>query len=155
LFHLLFATRNLQAQVNGTVVKNFFKDYDRNNSGCIPLEEFLRACNLLDNRISSSAALALAKAYSQLQPNGMTLVNYRSLHADCTNESAFAGSAMNRLTRDGLKYNEVKQKTTTGNMQQRIHSLEIMSTHVLGSWVVSYFPFCFLIDHLTQTDEEP
>ena len=41
-------------------------------------------------------------------PNGMPLVAYRRMHDDVTDPNAYSGSAMSRLTRDGLKYNEVR-----------------------------------------------
>ena len=95
------------AQVNGVVIKNFFKGYDYNNCGAIPRDEFIRALNQLDGKINIEQASALAQAYARTEPNGVELIAYRQLHEDVTDESVFAGASMNLLMRDGLKYNEM------------------------------------------------
>jgi hypothetical protein len=50
-----------QALVNAVVVKSLFKGYDINNSGCVPLEDFMRGLNQLDQTIVQKEGLALAK----------------------------------------------------------------------------------------------
>eukprot|EP00615_Pteridomonas_danica_P000179 CAMPEP_0114341890 /NCGR_PEP_ID=MMETSP0101-20121206/9371_1 /TAXON_ID=38822 ORGANISM="Pteridomonas danica, Strain PT" /NCGR_SAMPLE_ID=MMETSP0101 /ASSEMBLY_ACC=CAM_ASM_000211 /LENGTH=1000 /DNA_ID=CAMNT_0001475689 /DNA_START=165 /DNA_END=3167 /DNA_ORIENTATION=+ len=96
-----------QSSVNGVVIKNFFKDFDKNNCGSIPQDEFLRCVNLLDSSITTAQGYALAKAYGSVHPNNVVMISYRRLHEDVTDTKEVA-SAMSRLTRDGLAYNKME-----------------------------------------------
>lgn len=61
----LRSTAPHQALVNAVVVKSLFKGYDINNSGSVPLEDFMRGLNQLDQTIVQKEGLALAKVNNQ------------------------------------------------------------------------------------------
>jgi hypothetical protein len=92
--------------VNGFVIKDFFRDFDKVNIGSITQEEFIRCMNQLDPTVTMKQCFALARAYGWIHPNKAIMVSYRHLHEDATDTNVVS-SAMSRLTRDGLAYNEM------------------------------------------------
>ena len=78
-------------KIEGTIFKDFFKDFDHNNAGTVTNTQFCRQMpKAASNKLTPAQIdLVLAKAYDQAGPRGCIDVNYRALHTDlCPIESS-------------------------------------------------------------------
>jgi len=92
----LLASLGDLVQTRGIVVKSFFRDYDRSNSGAVTRAQFEREIKRCFPALADSDVAILALKYAA---NGGKDVRYRDLHAAVTPAAGAVASVSGRLTK--------------------------------------------------------